>query len=76
MTRVLALKASEDYNRNTLLPSSQSSSRNVIKKEDYESELWEGVRKELGKLVENLVESTAQEGNFSRIYPDRETTVG
>ncbi len=63
---------SEDYNVNPLpLPQSR---RNV--KEDYESELWAGVRKELGRMVDNLVHSKKQGGEFSRANLAGEPTVG
>ncbi len=65
------MRKSEDCNGNSF----PQSKRNV--KEDYESELWEGVRKELGRMVNNLVQSKKQEGDkFSGTYLAEEPTVG
>ncbi len=65
------MRKSEDYNGNSF----PQSKRNV--KEDYESELWEGVRKELGRMVNNLIHSKIQKGDkFSGTYLAEEPTVG
>ncbi len=73
MTQVLAARGeSEDYNVNPLPPPQPR--RHV--KEDYESELWEGVRKELGRMVDDLVHSKNHGGGFSTANLAGEPTVG
>ncbi len=69
--QVLAVRKAKDCNGNSF----PQSKMNV--KEDYVSELWEGVRKELGRMVNNLVQSKNQEGDhFSGTGLIEQPTVG